>query len=439
MDILLEQLVYGSFPFWDRGYDVLAKSPGCRPEWVAEVLAACRKMGEAPSGVEPQPALFALPLPSGPWAIVGVDPLGADDQGRPGALAFHALLVDPNDYRKAGANPFLFAEGLRRNWSASPTLTAEFLTIKPAHSSTTDPLADRVATLLASRRRVAIDSPTPIDSLARAVWARLPLHVRRRTSVATWAFGNANLFDLLALPRLAGVELDRSYVVPGLTDQADPPPAGASRWNALQRVPSRTRWGVVGAVASVLFFGGLLAFWRNGSARLNPPGATVSRAQGVSISSARREAIEARLARLAGRLELSGETPLRQTGPLLAALVDQFHYRGPLLDEAELNRLASDPDPDRDHARLWHERIVGTFLEAEPLPSGWADLSVEAQFAAVARSFHLDPALPPESILERLEVVLSRDSAVRPTPLALKYPALSGYARFLGRLPRLER
>src|SRR4051812_11770256 len=117
MDILLEQLVYGSFPFWDRGYDVLARSPGCRPEWVADVLAACQRFGEAPAGVTPAPALFALPLPSGPWAIVGVEPQGADDRGRPGALAFHALLVNPEDYQRSGSNPFVFASSLRRAWS----------------------------------------------------------------------------------------------------------------------------------------------------------------------------------------------------------------------------------------------------------------------------------------------------------------------------------
>src|SRR5438309_1118657 len=93
MVILLEQLVYGSFPFWDRGYDVLARSPGCRPEWVPDVLGACRQFGEAPSGVAPSPCLFATRLACGPWAVVGVEPLGHDDRGRPGALAFHALLI----------------------------------------------------------------------------------------------------------------------------------------------------------------------------------------------------------------------------------------------------------------------------------------------------------------------------------------------------------
>ena len=37
--VRFEQAVYGSFPFWDRGYALLAHSPGCRPEWLAEFAA----------------------------------------------------------------------------------------------------------------------------------------------------------------------------------------------------------------------------------------------------------------------------------------------------------------------------------------------------------------------------------------------------------------
>src|SRR5690348_13608546 len=86
-----EQAVYGSFAFREQGYGMLAASPGCRPRWLADLRAACQRMGERPAGVADAPALFALRLPSGPWAVVGVSPQGPDDRGRPGALAFHAL------------------------------------------------------------------------------------------------------------------------------------------------------------------------------------------------------------------------------------------------------------------------------------------------------------------------------------------------------------
>ena len=37
--------------------------------------------------------------------------------------------------------------------------------------------------------------------------------VRRRASVATWAFDNANQFDLVGLPKLAGVALNPSDLI----------------------------------------------------------------------------------------------------------------------------------------------------------------------------------------------------------------------------------
>ena len=113
-----EQAVYGSFPFWHRGYAVLAASAGCRPRWLDALQLAAQRFGERPAGIAEKCSLLALPLPRGPWMIVGVFPLGCDDQGRPGALAFHALFVGPWSYRRAGANPFLFVPSLRRDWSA---------------------------------------------------------------------------------------------------------------------------------------------------------------------------------------------------------------------------------------------------------------------------------------------------------------------------------
>ena len=48
--IRCEQAVYGSFPFRDQGYAMLAESPGCRAEWLAELRAACQRYGERPVG-----------------------------------------------------------------------------------------------------------------------------------------------------------------------------------------------------------------------------------------------------------------------------------------------------------------------------------------------------------------------------------------------------
>lgn len=212
-----EQAVYGSFPFWDRGYAILARSPGCRDEWLADLKAACQRYGERPPHAAEAGGLIALRLPSGPWAIVRPSPQGSDDRGRPGALAFHALFLSGSDYRKAGAFPFAFAKLLRTDWTADTSLDAGSLTLDapgPADPTPDDDRVSRIAKALLRGRRVAIESDGPIDDLARAVWHALPARRRARLSLATWTYANGDRHDLAALPRLAGVALDPSYVDP---------------------------------------------------------------------------------------------------------------------------------------------------------------------------------------------------------------------------------
>ncbi len=443
MDILLEQLVYGSFPFWDRGYDVLARSPGCRADWTADALAACRQFGEAPSGVIPSPALFALPLPSGPWAVVGVEPQGEDDRGRPGALAFHALLVEARDYRKAGSDPFAFAGALRRDWSAETSLDALIWTIEPHKAATpADPRARRIAEALGRGRRVATESAGPIDALAREVWAALPEPTRRRASVATWAFGNANRFDLVALPRLAGVELDRSYVDPASIDEAPPavtsgPEAtGGSTPEVPRPLPlyrALAVAGLAGAVAAGLAWRG----WEgHRSPEIPPDRSPANQAEAEpTLSPETRARIVAELEALADRFEAFEVGPIGDPTALMGRFSARVRYRGPTLSTAEFARLRAESDPDRDRALAWHERVKD-FADDRPLPDDFARLPLPRQLDRLARSFHLEPPARPEDIPGVLLDALSRDGPVRPTPLAARYPALSDYARFLGRLPR---
>lgn len=429
MDIPFEQLVYGSFPFWDRGYDVLARSPGCRPDWAAEVLAACRKFGEAPAGVAPCPAFFSLRLPSGLRAIVGVEPLGADDRGRPGALAFHALIVQAGDFRKAGSDPFAFAGALRREWLADSTLAASSLAIDPPSGLAFPPgdhRAPRIARALAKGRRVALESAGPIDGLAREAWRSLPASTRFKASVATWAFGNANRFDLVALPRLAGVELDRSYLDPPAID-ADPEPAR-------RPFPDYSYQAALAAVGLVAL--GVVAWrgWTGGSTPRPPAPSTSSpTAEAVDLTPAGRARAVAGLEVLADRLELGGSN---DPGDLIGQIADRWHYRGPTLSPAELARLAAEVDPDRDRALGWHDRIARTFIDDRPLPASFTGLPLPSQLEGLARSFHLDPIPPPDAVPGALLDLLAREGPVRPTPLASRYPALSDYARFLGKLPR---
>lgn len=434
MTIRLEQLVYGSFPFWDRGYDVLARSPGCRADWASEVVAACRRFGEAPSGVTPAPALFSLPLASGPRAIVGVEPLGSDDRGRPGALAFHALLVEPADYRKAGSDPFAFVGAIRREWSLGATLEAIAWPVEAQKLATTpaSPRTRRIAEALSKGRRVALESPAPIDSLAREVWPRLPESVRRKGSVATWAFGNANRFDLVALPRLAGVELDPTYLeFASIVAESEPTLVPSP---ARSRRPHPYYYGSALAVAILAALAARLA-WSGRQGPRPSQGAPVVRPVDPepTIGPEERSRIVAALEDLANRLEVGGSN---DPGALMARIAEQFHYRGATLKPPELARLAAERDPDRDRALAWHDRISRTFADDRPLPDDFATLPLARQLDRLAWSFHLAPSTPPGAIPGALLEALSREGPIRPTPLAARYPPLSDYARFLGKLPR---
>jgi hypothetical protein len=205
--IRYEQAVYGSFPFWDKGYAVLAQSEGCRPEWISALRTACQRFGERPRAVAAAEVrgLFALRLASGPWMITGVGSPGRDDHGRPGALAFHALFLSPREYRRADCNPFALAGALRTDWTAATRdLPSGTWTITPSDpvGSPDDPQAAQITAALVRGEQVVLESPAPIDALARQVWHSLPGRVRQKASVATWAFANGNRFDLVALPRL---------------------------------------------------------------------------------------------------------------------------------------------------------------------------------------------------------------------------------------------
>jgi hypothetical protein len=231
--IRYEQAVYGSFPFWNRGYGVLARSPECRAEWLAALKAACQRYGERPAGVAEADALFARRIDRGPWMIVGVAPQGDDDAGRPGALAFHALFVGHWTYALAGADPFAFDHLHRRDWGPADldaTLPAGRASVRRAAyragplpgSSGEDGQLAAIVGAIARGRRVAVQSAAPIDALARDAWRALPFRARLRASVATWAFDNANRFDLVALPKLAGIAREPSDLVLAAPHDATP-------------------------------------------------------------------------------------------------------------------------------------------------------------------------------------------------------------------------
>jgi hypothetical protein len=492
--IRYEQAVYGTFPFWDKGYAILASSPGCHEEWLADLRTACQRYGERPPGAAEAGGLLALRLESGPWAIIGPCPQGADDRGRPGALAFHALFLSGSDYRKAGAFPFAFAGLLCKDWTAETTLESGVLQldrVPPADPSPAqDPRASRIAYALAKGRRVAIEAPGPIDDLARQVWQALPLRRRRKLSLATWTFANDNRYDLAALPRLSGVTLDRTYVDPETLrhpselkgenrevswtpdnplrsppsqaerartrrshDQSPPPLRGRVRVGGLgkalaQSIEQHSHPILIGlaaiAVAALACVIVTLA-WHSREVP-KPPAAVIAPKPPVDSPPPRpaeskpfrRERVVEGLLSLAERFGTLREA-LTAAKPgadvLMVRLRERLVYSGPLLTPEELSRIESSTDPDRARVLAWHAQIL-LFRTGRPLPSDFARGPLDWQVQTLAWSFYLDASTrTAEEVPQFLSDALSLPVSPRPTPLANRYPALGEYARFLRRLP----
>ncbi len=457
--VSIEQAVYGSFPFRDQGYAMLSASPGCRSEWLVDFRIACQNLGERPSGAVEAPALFSLRLRSGPRVVVGVFPQGRDDRGRPGALAFHGLFLSSRVYRALGADPFVFQGLLKGDWDGETSLTPA--TFQPSASTLAplveDPRASRIATALIKGRRVAIESPGPIDDLARQVWQSLPKKPRSKLSVSTWAFGNGNRFDFLAAPRLVGLSFDRSYLDPlsfegMLENEETAETVTPSLWC------SPAALTVLG-LAAALALGGVAMALRGvddrdvSSPRPSKAASTLPESAGgmppPSTPLADEDPVEHRraaeaIANLADRFELDDGIS-RDPSELMERFARVLRYRGPLLSEAERKELARDTGHDAALALRW-DAHVRKFLDDRTLPPAFRDGPIRRQIDTLAWSFHAeneakDPGgtVPKRSAAEvahALVEALAIDLPLRPSPLAERFPALAEYLVFLNRLPR---
>ncbi|WP_422928327.1 hypothetical protein [Singulisphaera sp. PoT] len=463
-----EQAVYGSFSFWDRGYAILATSPGCQPEWLNDLRAACQRFGERPAGSLETSSLFTLLLASGPRAIVGVFPQGVDDQGRPGALAFHALFLDPHDYAQAGGNPFQFSHLFREGWTAeTKSLPSGTWLAGPADSDSKVQSASapgrQIAALLAQGKRIAIQAPSPIDDLAGEAWQLLPEATRARLSLATWAYGNDNRFDLVALPKLSSVALDASYVDPFAPEAEPQIEPGANHLGSFRARHPWLPW--VGAVGVLLGVGFGLArrphdagsvdskqaerasSQRQGLSATSPskPGLADTSRNTASASDRKKVAESLReISERFGVLQAEATHGDEDLVALMTTLARDLRYQGPLLSDDEQANLRAEDGPGSEHDRVlalkWDARIR-RFAPDRPLPEDFASGSLVWQLETLIWSFHADddphPRLAsPVELTHALADALVLDFPVRPIPLFKDQPVLRRYFAFLDRLPR---
>jgi hypothetical protein len=292
---------------------------------------------------------------------------------------------------------------------------------------------------------VALEAQGPIDELARQVWRALPARVRAEKSVATWAFGNGNRFDLLAVPRLSAVVLDGSYRrVEELSTEEEP----AVR----PRRPARF-WLFVGAIALLAGVGaGIGLAWRREGAEPEPepvapavPREVKAAADEVprSPTAREKEALEPGEARrlneaFVALAERFGMAPEGEPAALVEKMARALRYQGPWLSERERRALTNVRARDAAQAIAWDDRIR-RFANDRPLPPGFANGPARWQAWVLAWSFHSESDLRSHSPAEEVQALgeaLAVEFSLRPLMLEAEYPALRSYRAFLERLPR---
>ncbi len=206
----IEQALYGSRDA--AGYRFLARSPGFRDDWLPGAERLCAEFGERPAGVTCPDCVFARPLGSRHVAVVRVADRGADDAGRPGALAFRLLVVPRALYADLGGDPFLLADAYPPPWDASgelPTLEwsggAPPMRTVAALRKVLDVPNSAVllggAQVLLDGGRLVFERREPAGELVRSLWALLPARSRAGLWPATFVFANASRFHVAVVPR----------------------------------------------------------------------------------------------------------------------------------------------------------------------------------------------------------------------------------------------
>jgi hypothetical protein len=216
--MLIEQAIYGDQDV--GGYRFLARSPGFADDWLPEAQRLCTAFGERPAGAACPGAVFARPFGPRHVAVVQVADQGRDDVGRPGALAFRLLVVPRPLYADLGGDPFFLADEFPPPWEARGDLPALNAPGAPAKRTldqvrrVIDVEHDRTALLLGGAQvlvdggRLVFQRAWPDSRLLRDLWMLLPTATRTALWPATFAFGNANRFHVLATPHPVGPDYD---------------------------------------------------------------------------------------------------------------------------------------------------------------------------------------------------------------------------------------
>jgi hypothetical protein len=229
-DTHLEQAIYGGHDA--GGYRFLARSPGFRDDWLPEAQRLCTGLGERPAGVAVPACVFAQPLGKDHVAVVQAADRGADDAGRPGALAFHLLVLPRPDYARLGGDPFRIAGSFPPPWDAREALDTltwadEPLVQRPAAEIQRVLKREEGPSLLGGAQalldggKLRFERQGPDTELVRDLWMLLPTSTRCGLWPASFAFDTALGFHAVVVP--PGVQTGEGYLT---EDQAAEYPEG---------------------------------------------------------------------------------------------------------------------------------------------------------------------------------------------------------------------
>lgn len=213
--LALEQALYGSLN--SGGYRFLARSPGFLDDWLPEAERLCTRFGERPAGVACPACVFAQPFGKRHVAVIQAADQGTDDTGRPGALAFHLLVLRATDYRLLGGDPFLIAERFPPSWQNRGELPTLYWPEEPLPPRTVrqvrqvlkrpdGPTFLGASQVLIDGGRLVFERSHPDTELLRDLWLLLPVSTRSELWPASFAFGNTLRFHAVVVPRAVGDE-----------------------------------------------------------------------------------------------------------------------------------------------------------------------------------------------------------------------------------------
>src|SRR5207248_2762969 len=157
-------------------------------------------------------AIFAQPFGKDRVAVVQVADQGTDDQGRPGTLAFHLVVLPQALYLALGGDPFHLADQMPPPWTARGHLSPLPCPTPAPHRRVDDIRqvlnVEYSSTLLGGAQalldgcRLVFERSAPDEKLLRGLWLLLPGSSRADFWPASFAFNNSLRFHAVALSRI---------------------------------------------------------------------------------------------------------------------------------------------------------------------------------------------------------------------------------------------